>query len=193
MVAAWPEWLLSAAVPSSATGAPVEALGGSVALCVSAALRSRSAHLPEPPSVMAVVARAWGVRRPPQRRVDVLLVKIFWSLQVRCSSASAASVGLLEDGWSPRACLRRETARASWRLEADSRSSARCWRLRQLVYAASQQGCSSWWLWCEVSAPSSVPAACRRCWKLVFFAVVPSSACVVCVSPVFVCVCAFPR
>ena len=32
-VAAWPEWLLSVTVPSSASGAPVEALGGSGAFC----------------------------------------------------------------------------------------------------------------------------------------------------------------
>ena len=59
-VAAWPEWLLSVTVPSSASGAPVEALGGSGAFYAPAALRSRSARLPEPPSVMAGVALGWG-------------------------------------------------------------------------------------------------------------------------------------
>ena len=126
VVAAWLEWLLSAAVLPSASGSPVEALGGSGAFWVPAALRSRRALLPEPPSVMAVVALGSGILRPPSRRVDLLLAQIGWSLQVGFASSSMDAVGFAEDGGCFRSGLRRETATAPWRcLGADVRSPAR--------------------------------------------------------------------
>ena len=150
-VAAWPEWLLAAAVPSSAVGSPVEARGGSVALCAPAALRSRSARPPEPPSVTAVVAPCWGVLPPPLRRVEQLLVKTCRSLQASSSPSSVDAVGFAEDGWRFRSRLRRETAKALWRrLGADVLSTLRFCCLRQMVPAAFQQGWSRRLLGCVV-------------------------------------------
>ena len=66
--AARPERLLAAADPSSVPGAPAGAQGSSAVLGAAAALRSRGVLFPEPASVVAALARGFGVRQPPLRR-----------------------------------------------------------------------------------------------------------------------------
>ena len=191
-VAARPERLLVAVVLSSVLGAPVEALGRSTV--TGAAVVPRSCGVPslELAAVVAALVLVLGVRQPPLRWMVVLLLISSGSLQADRSPSSVVVVGAVEDGWRCRSCLRRETAMAVWRqLGADAPSSSRFWRLRQMAPAASQHGCSSWLLWCEVSSLPSSPAAC--CWrsKAVCCLVDPCSPCVGVILPLFVRVCSF--
>ena len=100
-------------------------------------------------------------------------VQDLWELQAGSSSSTAGSDGFVEEGW----CW--------WRLGADGRSTLRCRCLRRLDHAAFQHVWPGCCLRCEVSSPSSSPAAC--CWssKEVCGVVAPISACGVCFLPLF--------